>query len=327
MGSFAIRDLFKVKSGDFHVIEELDAGQVPLISCGDTNNGCVGFYDIPPALTQEHCLTVAYNGSWPIMAKFHPYRFAAKDDVAVLLPKVAVNDQVLLYVADQLNRMVWRYSYGRKCFRAKLECVRVHLPTIMDGDSKVIDQTALQEDFRADISALLPVPQAVSPGAIPPATWESFAVPDLLAFDRGDFHSIAALRPGDVLPVSRTSEDNGIVGRFAPPAGARKYPAGTITVSTVGGDAFLQLEEFIATDNVIVCTPKAEITSEGLLFLTFALNYQKWRYSYGRQCYVKKFSAIRVWLPVRVPGQVDWDYIAAVVRSVPYSHCLGRIME
>ena len=326
MGSFLVSDLFKVKSGDFHVIEELDAGQVPLISCGGTNNGCVGFYDTPMNLTYEHCLTVAYNGS-PIMAKFHPYRFAAKDDVAVLLPKVALNDQALLYVADQLNRMVWRYSYGRKCFKAKLECVRVSLPSRQENGEEVIDLASLENDFRSDMATLLPAPEAVSLGTLPLITWESFAVPDLFTFDRGDFHSIADLEPGEVLTVSRTSDDNGIIGRHRKPAGAKKYPAGTITVSTVGGDAFLQLEEFIATDNVIVCSPKMQIASEGLLFLTFALNYQKWRYSYGRQCYVKKFSAIRLWLPVRSPGHVDWDYITAVVRSVPYSRFLGRIME
>ena len=113
-----LEDLFEVKSGDYHSMNELDAGNTPLISCGDTSNGLIGYFEIPDEFIYERALTVAYNGSWPLMTKFHPYRFAAKDDVAVLLPLQPMNDATLLYVAAMLNRMIWRYSYGRKCFRA-----------------------------------------------------------------------------------------------------------------------------------------------------------------------------------------------------------------
>ena len=81
-----LEDLFEVKSGDYHSMNELDAGNTPLISCGDTSNGLIGYFEIPDEFIYERALTVAYNGSWPLMTKFHPYRFAAKDDVAVLLP-------------------------------------------------------------------------------------------------------------------------------------------------------------------------------------------------------------------------------------------------
>ncbi len=36
-------ELFQVKSGDFHSTSELDTGNTALISCGETNNGLVGF--------------------------------------------------------------------------------------------------------------------------------------------------------------------------------------------------------------------------------------------------------------------------------------------
>lgn len=42
--------------------------------------------------------------------KVHPYSFAAKDDVAVLLPLKPLSDATLLYVAALLNRMIWPYS-------------------------------------------------------------------------------------------------------------------------------------------------------------------------------------------------------------------------
>ena len=43
------------------------------------NNGLVGKYNIAQEKTFERCLTVAYNGSWPLLTKYHPYRFGAKE--------------------------------------------------------------------------------------------------------------------------------------------------------------------------------------------------------------------------------------------------------
>jgi len=127
-GAFEIKALFTVQSGDFHSLDELDVGDVPLISCGDLNNGLIGYFDVPAANQYSHAITVAYNGSWPLTTKFHPYSFGAKDDVAVLTPIEPMSDAMLLYVGAMLNRMVWRYSYGRKCFKAKLQNVEIRLP-------------------------------------------------------------------------------------------------------------------------------------------------------------------------------------------------------
>src|SRR3990167_8251652 len=120
--TYKVAELFAVNSGDFHALSELDAGDVPLISCGDLNNGLVGYFDIPEKKRYDHAITVAYNGS-PLTTKFHPYPFGAKDDVAVLTPLKPMGECAVMYVAALLNRMTWRYSYGRKCFKEKLGSV------------------------------------------------------------------------------------------------------------------------------------------------------------------------------------------------------------
>ena len=140
--SFRLPQLFEIKAGDFHATKELDTGKVPLISCGDEDNGLVGFFQVPKENIYERCLTVAFNGT-PLLTKFHPYRFGAKDDVAVLIPRESMPDSTLLYIAALLNRMTWRYSYGRKCFRQKLEGVSISLP-VARLHSK-LDQLAMEK--------------------------------------------------------------------------------------------------------------------------------------------------------------------------------------
>ncbi len=150
--------------------------------------------------------------------------------------------------------------------------------------------------------------------------WKSFNVTDIFDVSRGDFHSIAALDAGKYPTISRVSTDNGLVGFFDKPQGATLYKPGTITISTVTGDAFIQPVSFIATDNVLLCVPNKEyesLSSASLLFINVMLNEVKWRYGYGRQPYLAKFKITEIMLPVDNAGALDEDYMDNAVKSVP----------
>jgi len=129
---FNLTDIFKLHSGDFHNAGVLDEGEIPLISCGDENNGIIKFVNAPLEKTYTNTLTIAYNGQ-PLTTKYHPYNFAAKDDVAVCIPKKKIMPSTFIFIQYVLNREKWRYSYGRKCFREKLNNFSIYLPVDSSG--------------------------------------------------------------------------------------------------------------------------------------------------------------------------------------------------
>lgn len=149
-----IESLFILKSGNIHAVSELDSGTVPLISCGDADNGLVGYFDVPPEKRFKHRVTVAYNGL-PLLAKFHPYEFGAKDDVAVLIPRTPMRNATLLYVAATLNGLAWRYSYGRKCYRAKLYKVQIPIPVLIGDVSRMLNEDVIASFVTPFISKYL----------------------------------------------------------------------------------------------------------------------------------------------------------------------------
>ncbi len=310
-------ELFDVRSGDFHATKELDPGRTPLVSCGDTTNGLVGYFNIPAEKIYKRSITVAYNGQ-PLTAKFHSYRFGAKDDVAVLIPRNPMKDTTLLYVAALLNRMTWRYSYNRKCFREKLRAVSISVPVTKRNGKQIIDEKTISQLFPSDFRSFIPRRSNTGPIKVPRLRWRTFTMLEIFDIERGDFHSIDDLDPGGYITVSRVSDDNGVVGYFDRPENAKVYERGQITVSTVGGDAFVQLDEFIATDNVIICTPKKQLRTTTLFFLVFMLNRQKWRYSYGRQCYRTKLERARFYLPVTPNDDLDEESIRRIVEQTSY---------
>lgn len=125
---FALGALYDLVPGEFHNVGDLEPGDTPVVSCADEDNGIIGFYDVPKESTFVSRLTVAFNGC-PLTSKYHAYRFAAKDDVAVCIPKNDMRLTTHIYIQLALNRERWRYSYYRKCYADKLRRFQVLLPS------------------------------------------------------------------------------------------------------------------------------------------------------------------------------------------------------
>lgn len=307
--SVMIGDLFRVHSGDVHAADrELAPGSIPLVSCGDVNHGIVGYFQIPEEWQYEDALTVAYNGS-PLTVKYRPYRFGAKDDIGVLEPIEPMSLRILLYVATLLNARRWRYSYGRKCFKRKLEAVEIEMPINMEDIEKFLAHVPL--DRRPCIVKKTP------DRPVQGREWVERRLDELFVLTRGDFHSLRDLADGPFATVSRTEADNGVVGYFERPYGSTLHPPGLITVSTVSGDAFVQMEQFQATDNVVVLVPQHPMRRTSPYFIAAMISSQKWRYSYGRQLYIGKLSALTIQVPWR-DGNLDEIAIEYMVKSQPY---------
>jgi len=123
---FDVTGLFKPVKGYYHVSAILDSGNVPLISCSTENMGIEGYFDIKEHI-HSNSLTVASDGT-PLTAFYHCYNFAAKDNVIICKPRKDMKLSTILFVALQLNRMRWRFNYGRKCYSQKFEKIKVFLP-------------------------------------------------------------------------------------------------------------------------------------------------------------------------------------------------------
>lgn len=125
---FALGDIYELEPGHFHSVGHLPSGSIPIVSCGDYDNGVIGYFDIGNAPTFSDRITIAFNGENALTAKYHPYLFAAKDDVAVCHPKTPLLPTTELFIQTMVNRERWRYSYYRKCYSDKLRRFQVALP-------------------------------------------------------------------------------------------------------------------------------------------------------------------------------------------------------
>lgn len=297
--------LFTLKYGnrDYTDKSTLDNGNSLLISSQGVDNGAYGFFDIPlkyapPIITVPRTGSIGY-------AFVQLNKCNATDDCIILTPLNTYTKEYLFYIASLIRKTKWRYNYGRKITPKRLEGLEAIPP----------------ESFKVSVSydnlykILFPKKTTKQRVTINIEKLVSFSITDIFNLERGQFHALDRLEPGECATISRTSIDNGLVGFHKKPKSAKIYPPLTITVSTVTGDAFLQTSNFIASDNVVMCMPKKKLMPSTLIFVVAAINRTKWRYSYGRQPYKRIFQKTIIKLPVNNEKEIDEKLIEKIVTN------------
>ena len=133
---FKLDDIFTFERGHFHSLSALDEGSYPTITRVSTDNGLVGFYDKPDGAEILPPRTVTVS-TVTVYAFVQPTPFIATDNVVLCNLKENYEDISLasLYFATfMINRMKWRYSYGRQCYKTKFAKTEIFLPVTESGE-------------------------------------------------------------------------------------------------------------------------------------------------------------------------------------------------
>lgn len=144
---------------------------------------------------------------------------------------------------------------------------------------------------------------------------KSFELSEIFDIETGKYHSVNDLYEGDTPLISCKTDDNGIKEFYEIPEENTHEDAITVTYDGQPLTAKYHNYRFAAYDNVGVFEPKEEYSKEVMLFLTVMINREKWRYSYGRKCYKKKIGDVEIELPVDDNGDLDTEFIKAVITK------------
>lgn len=90
----------------------------------------------------------------------------------------------------------------------------------------------------------------------------------------------------DIKFVSRTSQNLGVIASVEKFNGVEPYPAGLITVALGGAmlSSFVQPRPFYTAQNIVVLTPKKQMSFQEKVFYCLCISKNKWKYStFGRE--------------------------------------------
>lgn len=127
-----VTELFELERGQFHALNKLEEGTCVTISRVSIDNGLVGFYKRPrKAVLYKDCFITISTVTGDAFLQFTP--FIATDNVLICKPKIPLRITSLVYIQALINKVKWRYSYGRQCYKRIFQKTVVYLPVASDG--------------------------------------------------------------------------------------------------------------------------------------------------------------------------------------------------
>ena len=138
---FTVGELFDVVKGKRLTKAEMKPGNIRFIGSSASNNGCTAMIGNDKNQHSGNTITVCYNGS--VGETFYQSQpFVASDDVNVLYPKFAMNQQIALFIAPLIKSASSRYDYIDKWKKEAMEADKILLPVDQNG---VPDWTYMEE--------------------------------------------------------------------------------------------------------------------------------------------------------------------------------------
>ena len=149
---FQLSALFSIRKGTRLTKATMKLGETPFVGAIDHNNGIAHRISREPN-HDANTMTVVYNGSGVGEAFYQPGRFWASDDVNVLYPKFHLTPALGLFVATVLRREKYRFTYGRKWHKGRMEATTIRLPADVGGNPnwKYVERFILTLPFSSQL--------------------------------------------------------------------------------------------------------------------------------------------------------------------------------
>ena len=126
----------------------MKSGKYPTVSRVGDDNGLVGFYDKPKKaeVFPKFLITVSTVTGDSFLQY---YKFIATDNVIICIPKKEMEVTTLIYIQTILNKIKWRYSYGRQCYKRVLQKTILPLPVDSQSnlDESYIENTVKNQQY------------------------------------------------------------------------------------------------------------------------------------------------------------------------------------
>lgn len=145
--------------------------------------------------------------------------------------------------------------------------------------------------------------------------WQWFDLTKLFNHKRGTRLTKADSINGEV-PLVTAGENNQGVSRLVD--NDMDIFSDCITIDMFGYCAYRGYD-FCCDDNILVLTPKTDISKYAMMFIVTVINQDKYKCAYGRQYRQKTLLKHRIKLPTDSNGNPDWRFMEQYIKDLPYS--------
>ena len=324
---FFVSDIFDIENGKGITQEEIEEnpGDLTVVQSGEENNGVLGYIDLEYckskgyAYTLDKCLTVARSGSAGFVA-YHNNGCVVGDSAKILMlkNKARQSSYIYLFLRTILMANKYKYSYGRKVTESKYKAERIMLPI----DYSKNPDWDFMEKYIKDLNYKPLTTKNKNEETISCLNWVEVKLSDYFDIFPGKYHYPDEYEQGSTPYYSASNTNNGIAQYIDL---SPDFKGNVIVTGKIGCTAFYVPNDFCATSDVNILSPRFKMSPYVALFIVTVINYSEhYKWAYGRQCRTGNSKKIVVKLPCNNEGNPDWEYMENYIKCLPYGDCLTK---
>lgn len=330
---FLVSDIFDIYNGRGITQEEIEkhTGNFPAVQSGEDNNGILGYMDLAYAKSQVYCytetacLTVARSGTAGCI-NFFSNGCIVGDSAKILKLKTEQSNYAYLFLQTLLEKLRYKYSYGRKVTENKYKAEVIWLPTDVNEDP---DWQWMEDYVKSLRSEPIKTVNSSSPLDIDTTKWTWFKFGSLIdeiykaeAHSKTDLYGVSNSPKDGYVPFVTRTEENNAVDCYVDAKEVKVEKGNAFVIGDTTSTVSYQPKPFSTGDHIVVIRASwlNEITG---LFLVALLQRERFRYSYGRAFVMDSIKETSIKLPATSTGEPDWEWMESYMRSLPYGDRIG----
>lgn len=313
---FLIKDIFDIDTGKDLIYSTLIAGEYNVIGHGIENNGITATtvkLDDYKLYDANKTIALANRGNFYASVQITDFYIGTR--VKALTAKFISNKYILLYIATIINKEKFKYSYGRNACD-KIGNVEILLPI---KDNNKLDILYMEKYIKNIYNEnIIKTNNTSNTIDFRNTTWKKFKITELFKIVGTKTTTIEELEEyglGEYPYITTQSANNGVAGKY----NFFTEEGNVLTIdSAVVGYCTYQEKKFSASDHVEKLIPKFKLNKYIALFFVTIINFQNYKYSYGRKFNQNQIKNTELFLPSK--GELpDFDYMERYIKSLPYS--------
>lgn len=350
---FFLGDIFDIKKGKRLTSEDQEDGVYNYIGAIDSNNGVANHIAQKP-IHDGNTISLSYNGS--VGEAFYQNKpYWATDDVNALYCRYeGFNCYIGFFIVSILRKEKYKFSYGRKWTLDNMNSTEILLPVLKDDNNlPIIDNThkysekgyipdwQFMEDYIKSLHYKPITTKNICRNTINIKEWQYFVFGRLIeepykayAYTKEELEEADKTSDFSIRYITRTSENNGCELIVKSDGLGHIENGNAISIGDTTATCFYQEEKFVTGDHMMVIRADWLNKYTGLFIVTL-LNFEQYRYSYGRAFLMDRVKETIVKLPIMRnndgspiidesrkfsdKGYIpDWQFMENYIKSLPY---------
>ena len=134
-GWFNLGDLFTFEKGERLTKLDRVGGNIPLVTAGENNNGIAEYISLEDFRDKKKVFENKITIDMFFNVFYHDYKYFSDDNIHTLVPiRFELNEYNSLFLVTLLNKLKYKYAYGRQVRLMRLPFEKIKLPVDKKGN-------------------------------------------------------------------------------------------------------------------------------------------------------------------------------------------------